>query len=69
MRRIRSAACCARAAIGHATAAPPSSDMNVRRFIASPCIQDHAQFGFQFKPSKQERKSGEMGRECGKCAL
>jgi len=43
--------------------------MNVRRFIASPFIQDHAQFGFQFRPSKQERKSGEMERHCGKCAL
>jgi hypothetical protein len=37
---------------------PPSY---VRRFIASPCMQDHAQFGFQFTPSKQERMSGEMG--------
>jgi hypothetical protein len=27
------AACCARAASGHATAAPPSSKMNWRRFI------------------------------------
>jgi hypothetical protein len=30
-RRIRSP-CCARAASGHATAAPPSSVMNARRF-------------------------------------
>jgi hypothetical protein len=32
-------------------------------------MQDHAQFGFQFTPSKQERMSGEMGRQCGKYAL
>jgi len=30
----RFAPCCARAASGHATAAPPSSVMNSRRFIA-----------------------------------
>ena len=35
MRRIRSA-CCARAASGHAAAAPPRSVMNSRRFIAAP---------------------------------
>src|SRR5262245_2601487 len=35
IRRIRSG-CCARAAIGHAAAAPPSSVMNSRRFIRSP---------------------------------
>ena len=35
MRRIRSG-CCARAANGHAAAAPPSSVMNSRRFIRSP---------------------------------
>ena len=35
MRRIRSP-CCARAASGHATAAPPRSVMNSRRFIRSP---------------------------------
>src|SRR5262249_25411695 len=29
-------ACCARAASGHAAAAPPSAKMNVRRFIRSP---------------------------------
>src|SRR5262245_21531029 len=29
------AGCCARAASGHAAIAPPSSDMNVRRFIRS----------------------------------
>ena len=28
--------CCARAAIGHATAAPPSRVMNSRRFMGSP---------------------------------
>ena len=37
---------------------PPSY---VRRFIPSTCMEDHAQFGFQFTPSKQERMSGEMG--------
>src|SRR5262249_32784107 len=31
------AGCCARAASGHAAAAPPSSVMNVRRFTA-PCL-------------------------------
>jgi hypothetical protein len=37
MRRIRSG-CCARAASGHAAAAPPTSDMNSRRLIiGSPC--------------------------------
>jgi hypothetical protein len=37
IRRIRSG-CCARAAIGHVAAAPPSSVMNSRRFIAfRPC--------------------------------
>jgi hypothetical protein len=30
---ITGVACCARAATGHAAAAPPSSDMNSRRFI------------------------------------
>src|SRR5262249_4884421 len=35
IRRICSV-CCARAASGQAAAAPPSSDMNVRRFIRSP---------------------------------
>src|SRR5262249_53230155 len=35
MRRTRSP-CCARAASGHVTAAPPSSVMNSRRFIRSP---------------------------------
>src|SRR5262249_50206101 len=33
MRRIRSAGCCARAASGHAAAAPPSSVMNSRRLV------------------------------------
>jgi hypothetical protein len=37
--------------------------------IDEQCMQDHAQFGFQFTPSKQERMSGEMGRQCGKYAL
>jgi hypothetical protein len=58
-------ACCARAASGHAAAIP----INVRRSMAAPCVQDYARFGFQFKPSKQERMSGEMGKQCGKCAL
>jgi hypothetical protein len=33
--------CCARAANGHAAAAPPSSDMNARRFTARclPCFR------------------------------
>ena len=35
IRRIRSR-CCARAASGHAAAAPPSSVMNSRRLIQSP---------------------------------
>jgi len=34
MRRIRSRGCCARAASGHATAAPPSSVMNSRRLMS-----------------------------------
>jgi hypothetical protein len=34
--------CCAREASGHPAAAPPSSDVNVRRFIAPRCMQDHA---------------------------
>jgi hypothetical protein len=29
------AGCCARAASGHATAVPPSSNMNSRRFMSS----------------------------------
>ena len=37
--------------------------------IDEQCVQDHAQFGFQFTPSKQERMSGEMGRQCGNYAL
>ena len=41
MRRIRSG-CCARAASGHADAAPPSIVMNSRRLIASPEAQNHA---------------------------
>jgi len=42
IRRIRSV-CCARAASGHVTAAPPSSVMKSRRFIRSPyprAVQD-----------------------------
>jgi hypothetical protein len=35
MRRIRSG-CCARAARGHAVAAPPRSVMNSRRFMSDP---------------------------------
>jgi hypothetical protein len=31
---ITGIACCARAANGHVTAAPPSNDMNSRRFTA-----------------------------------
>ena len=38
-----SASCCARAASGHATAAPPSSVMNSRRFIQSPRRQPRAE--------------------------
>src|SRR5262249_32041177 len=37
-----SAACCARAASGHATAAPPTSVMNSRRLIVAPRGQNHA---------------------------
>jgi hypothetical protein len=29
--------------------------------IPGRCIQDYAQFGFQFRPSEQESMSGEMG--------
>jgi hypothetical protein len=36
MRRTRSP-CCARAATGHAAAAPPSNVMNSRRLIGHPC--------------------------------
>ena len=43
MRRIRSP-CCARAASGHAAAAPPSSVMNSRRLIAAPEAQDEASY-------------------------
>jgi len=32
-------------------------------------MQDHAEFGFQFRRSKQEKMAGEMARQCGKCAL
>src|SRR6476660_10637303 len=38
MRRTLSG-CCARAASGHRTAAPPKNDMNSRRLIASPDAQ------------------------------
>ena len=38
MRRMRSA-CCARAARGHATAAPPNSLMNSRRLICLPMAE------------------------------
>jgi hypothetical protein len=48
------AGCCARAASGHA-AAPPSSDINVRRFIASPSMQDHAQSAFN---SRHQNRKG-----------
>ena len=42
IRRIRSA-CCARAASGHAAAAPPSSVMNSRRSVAvGTCVSSHA---------------------------
>ena len=44
MRRIRSG-CCARAARGHAAAAPPSSVMNARRFTRSPRRRGRAQSG------------------------
>jgi len=37
--------CCARAASGHATAAPPRSVMNSRRLIASPEAEDIAASG------------------------
>jgi hypothetical protein len=37
------AACCARAASGHA-AAPPSRVMNWRRLRSSPCIAAHARW-------------------------
>src|SRR6516162_1079853 len=36
------AACCARAASGHAAAAPPTSVMNSRRLIVAPRGQNHA---------------------------
>src|SRR5262245_5956369 len=38
------AGCCARAANGHATAAPASRAMNSRRLIASPKAQDNAPY-------------------------
>jgi hypothetical protein len=46
MCRIRSA-CCPRAASGHATAAPPTSVMNARRFmpdigLSNPCSRSAA---------------------------
>jgi hypothetical protein len=44
--------CCARAASDHVAAAPPSSVMNVRRFMAAPCIPDRVQFGFLIQTIK-----------------
>jgi hypothetical protein len=44
--RATFAACCARAASGHAIE-PPSRVTNSRRFIAYPRPQDYAEFGFQ----------------------
>ncbi len=43
MRRMRSD-CCARAASGHAAAAPPISEMNSRRLIATPTITIKASY-------------------------
>ena len=43
MRRTRSP-CCARAAAGHAAAAPPRNVMNSRRLIASPEAKDKASY-------------------------
>src|SRR6266536_2595644 len=49
MRRIRSG-CCARAASGHAAAAPPSSVMKLRRLIRSPRRRLHRQVGRLLAP-------------------
>ena len=57
----------ARAASGQAAAVPPSSVMNSRRFIGSPCVQDRAKCGFLLRPSEQEIATGEMGWN-GQCA-
>ena len=43
--------CCARAASGHAAAAPPSSVMNSRRFIRSPRRRGRAAIGGTSRPS------------------
>src|SRR5262245_41500310 len=61
---ISGTVCCARVASGHA-AAPPSSDMNVRRFIASPSMQDHAQSAFNsaIKTKKDVGRNGEAVRQ------
>ena len=49
MRRIRSG-CCARAASGHAAAAPPRSVMNSRRLhVPPPEAQDKASHGAKWR--------------------
>ena len=45
------AGCCARAASGHAAAAPPSSVMNSRRFIRSPRRRGRAASAALSRPS------------------
>ena len=45
------AGCCARAASGHAAAAPPSSVMNSRRFIRSPRRRGRAASAARSRPS------------------
>ena len=60
MRRMRSD-CSARATSGRAATAPPSSVMNSRRFITSPCRT----FRFQLRPSKQESAPSETVGGCG----
>jgi hypothetical protein len=56
MRLIRSD-CCARAASGHATAAPPSRVMNARRLIQSPCRLGRKGSAGTSRPSARSRDS------------
>src|SRR5262249_22938802 len=53
------AGCCARAASGHAAAAPPSSDMNARRFVCreSSIVRGDGGSVMTVPPSRPEARS------------
>jgi len=56
------AGCCARAASGHVTAAPPSSVMNSRRFIRSPHRRERAAWPAHRRSALEMRSPRESPR-------